>query len=213
MPVPGYNAVIDISHYSTVTNWTSVKNAGIAAVIHKATEGQTYHDKEYHKRKAQALSAGFLWGSYHYTSGAVPLRQVENYLDYAQPTPGELVAIDVEPSSSGINITLPQLIELITLFRSATGRLPVIYGGDFLRGLTASADASDLELLAGCPLWYARYTSNPIGLPRPWQEWLLWQYSDGNAGPEPQKVPGIGNCDRNTFSGTEADFKARWPLS
>jgi hypothetical protein len=43
-----FNGVIDLSHHNTVTNWDSVKNDGVIAIVHKATEGRSYRDKEYH---------------------------------------------------------------------------------------------------------------------------------------------------------------------
>jgi lysozyme len=53
------NAIIDIYHRTTI-DFDKVKNAGIAAIIHKATEGASFQDKEYSKRKQIAKSKGFL---------------------------------------------------------------------------------------------------------------------------------------------------------
>ena len=52
-----FNGVIDISHHNTVTNWDSIKNDGVIAIVHKATEGRSYRDKEYHKRREAAKSS------------------------------------------------------------------------------------------------------------------------------------------------------------
>lgn len=209
MPVMGFNGVIDISHHNNVTNWSSIKNAGIAAVIHKATEGRSYRDKQYPTRKNRALDQGLLWGSYHFSSGANPLLQVENYLEYTDPDPTELICLDYEPSSSGSNMTYEQMVAFAELVHSALGRYPVIYGGHLLR--EATEKVSGPSVLSKCSLWYARYAAKPIGVPHLWPTWTLWQYTDGNIGQEPHTVPGVGHCDRDTFNGSEAELRAKWP--
>ncbi len=211
MTVPGFNGVIDISHYQTITNWQSLRNAGVAAIVHKATEGRSYRDQQYPARRDKAKSLGFLWGSYHFSSSASPIQQVQNYLEYAHPADDELICLDYEPSSSGINMTYDQMVEFVELIHQELGRYPVIYGGHLLR--MAVGDVSD-SVLAKCPLWYARYASTPIGIPKLWGTYTLWQYTDGNVGPEPHGVNGIGLCDRDTFNGPdEATLRQAWPLS
>jgi lysozyme len=212
MPVPGANVVIDISHHQHVTSAIAnrIKDAGIVAVIHKATEGRDYRDTTYATRKAIFQDKGFLWGSYHFSSGANPIQQVDNYLTYANPAANELMALDYEPSSSGQNMTLDQMIEFVTLIKQETGRFPVIYGGHLLRQALQGVTTS---ILSECPLWYARYSQTPIGVPAIWGSWTLWQYSDGNVGPEPHDIPGFGRPDRDTYNGTAAQLQGAWPLS
>jgi lysozyme len=210
MTLLGFNGVIDLSHHNTVSNWTTVRNAGVVAIIHKATEGRDYRDKEYPVRKQKAKAAGLLWGSYHFSSSANPLLQVENYLSYAQPEDDEVICLDYEPSSSGVNMSYDQMVEFVELVHQHLGRYPVIYGGHLLREATKGITQSVLQQ---CPLWYARYANSPFGVPTLWQSWTLWQYTDGNVGPDPQKVNGIGNCDRDTFNGTEQQLRQAWPLT
>ena len=50
-------------------------------------------------------------------------------------------------------------------------------------------------------------------LPPGWKAYTLWQYTDGHDGPKPHTVPGIGECDRNQFDGSESDLKAQWPFT
>ena len=211
MSVPGFNAIIDISHHNTVTNWASVEKAGVVAIIHKATEGRSYRDNLHASRRAKAKELGFLWGSFHFSSSANPLLQVENFLEHAGPADDELICLDYEPGSSGANMTYEQMVEFVELIKKEVGRYPVIYGGHLLREATKNVANS---VLSDCPLWYARYShaTAPIGVPALWSNWTLWQYTDGNAEQEPHHVPGIGHCDRDTFNGTEADLRAAWPL-
>ena len=62
----GLDAVIDISHNVTVSNFTSIRRSEILAVIHKATEGGDWVDPSYALRRPQAEQAGLLWGAYHF---------------------------------------------------------------------------------------------------------------------------------------------------
>ena len=70
------------------------------------------------------------------------------------------------------------------------------------------------QILANCPLWYSRYRDSPIGIPsQVWPSYTLWQYTDGNDGPDPKTVDGIGRCDRNIFKGSVDDLKKEWPFT
>ncbi len=206
----GIDAIIDIYH-STSIDFDRVKNAGILAIIHKATEGASFRDKEYQVRKTIAKEKGFLWGGYHFSSGARVIDQVDNFLEYAQPDDDDLIALDFEPSHSGPNMTLDQAHQFVEMIKSETGRYPLVYGGSLLR---ESIGAGQDPILANCPLWYARYRDRPLGIPlQVWKSYTLWQYTDGNNGREPQTVDGIGSCDRNNFDGTAEQLIARWPFT
>ena len=51
---------IDISHWQTVKNYDQVKKDGIELVFHKATEGTTFTDQKYAKRKKEFCKLGSL---------------------------------------------------------------------------------------------------------------------------------------------------------
>lgn len=213
MSVPGTNCVVDISHYSRVTSVAQVQAEGIAGVICKASEGAHVVDRSYAGHKKLFSGTAVRWGSYHFASGDPAIHQVENYLRAADPAAHEVVCLDFEPSFHGPNMSFEQMIEFITILQGEIGRFPMIYGGSLLRETLAKH--SD-PILARCPLWYAYYPykgAAPIGIPKPWTHWTLWQYTDGNHGPAPQSVKGIGHCDRDTFNGTAADFAAQWPFT
>lgn len=206
----GAAVVIDISHHNTVTNWVNLAGSGTKAVVHKATEGTSYRDSTYLERKAKAKANGILWGSYHFSGGGDVIKQVENYLNYADPSADELICLDYEPSYNGINMSLDGMILFVSEIRKALGRYPLIYGGSLLRETT---NGSDSAILKACPLWYARYNSMPVGVPDLWDRWTLWQFNDGNAGPGPLKTNGVGRCDHDTYNGTAGDLAAHWPLT
>jgi lysozyme len=213
MIIPGYNGVIDISHYQGTPSLQALQDAGIVAVIAKATQGLDLRDQTYFEKKDALKNAGLKWGSYHYASGSDPALQVENYLDYAKPEPDELIALDYEPSSFGPNMSYDQLVAFVELIHSRLGRYPVIYGGSLLRESLQNIDQS---ILSNCALWYARYDYYPIGVPKIWNRWTLWQYSDGNL---PESLPdnlksisGYGPCDRDTYNGTQQQLLQNWPF-
>jgi lysozyme len=166
-------------------------------------------DGTYGKFKKAAARYKFLWGSYHFGTGSEVSVQVEHYLSTVKPTDRELVCLDFEPNPNGTTMTLNQAREFVSLFQHRTGRYPVLYGGILLKeNLNGKPD----ELLSKCPLWLAQYGPKPV-LPPGWKKHTLWQYTDGEVGPEPHTVAGIGPCDRNQFAGTVAQLRSQWPFS
>jgi lysozyme len=211
--LPGCNGVIDISHHQRAVDWCAVREAGIVAVIHKASEGATFRDPAFGERRAGALAAGLLWGSYHYAGTAPAPDQVGNYLGHAAPGERDLVCLDYEAGPSGEVMSPGALLDFIRLVHACLGRRPMLYGGRLLALAAADlAAAGSGPVLASCPLWLARYGETPPAVPPPWSRWTLWQYTDGADGPEPRTVPGIGPCDRNIFSGTREELLAAWPF-
>jgi len=221
MPVVGLNAVIDLYHGDDVSDWSKAKASGILAVIHKATEGTTVKDKFYPARKVAAKASGLLWGSFHYSSGEDPVRQADHYLDYAQPDADEVVCLDLEHSSQPANgphvpdMTYAQALAFVTRVQQRLKRLPMVYGSDLLKTIMSGHAGS---LLNQCPLWLAeypkpQYTEPQQGLPDGWKQWTLWQYAADGNGPQPHDVPGIGRCDRDTFSGSLDEFNQQWPFT
>ena len=204
------NTIIDIYHSNGI-NLKQARDGGIVAVIHKATEGTSIRDSRYHQRRQEAKDLGLLWGAYHFSTGASVADQVENFLTYAQPTDDELISLDWEPSN-GPDMTLSQARSFVQMIRNETGRWPVIYGGHLLR---ESVGHQPDPILSNCPLWYARYANSPIGIPTQiWPTYALWQYTDGDVGPEPHATPGAGGgVDRNIFQGTAPQLREIWPLT
>lgn len=204
------NTVIDIYHGNGI-DLERCFEGGIVAIIHKATQGTTTRDSQYHARRQRAKQLGFLWGAYHFSSGSSVSQQVENFLSYARPGDDELISLDWEPSTAGPDMSLEQARHFVQMIKNETGRWPVIYGGHLLR---ESVGHDPDPILAKCPLWYARYRSAPIGIPTQiWDRYTLWQYTDGDEGPEPRETPGVSGADRNIFQGTTQQLKDSWPLT
>lgn len=77
---------------SLPTNWLDM------ALIHKATQGTSNRQTAYGTRMSQHRAAGrAARGSYHAFMGNVDATAQANwYLDYAQPQPGDVMALDLE---------------------------------------------------------------------------------------------------------------------
>jgi lysozyme len=208
-----FTGIVDLSHREDQEiDWNVVKRAGIAAVIHKATEGADFADKKYHGRQKAAKAAGLLWGSFHF-SGAdnIPGKvQADFYLQFASPSPDEFICFDCEKQG-----TFENMRDFVLRIKEKQGRYPAIYGRRLLRNLMKSQGHSDVSKGV---LWYDEYPPEPHVLPRQilpegWASWTMWQYTDGNAGPEPRHTTGVGNVDRSVFAGTEQQFREAWPFT
>lgn len=213
------NVVIDISHYEDPVNFQEVQSDGIVAVISKATHGLTGLDKTHNPRREKAKALGFLWGSYHFGTGVGDgTAQAKHFLSHIGVPNGDFLSLDFEPNVDGNgnplgpNMTLAQAREFVQEVNRQLGRYPFLYGGHFLK--EQLGNQSD-PILAKCPLWLAQYAKEgeKPTWPKNWDTWTLWQYTDGKAGAQPHTVTGIGRCDRNYYINSEADLKARWPLT
>lgn len=202
--VQGLNAVIDLSHFNTVTSFAEIKSAGIVGIIHKATEATNWSDSTYAARKTQALAAGLWWGAYHFGTNADGAAQAEYFLSKVNPGPTDLLALDFEENTQS-QMTIAQAEQFVTEVFNQTGRYPGFYS-DALAGKMLGNNKS--EILANCWFWRAQYgTSEPI-VPPTWSTWTMWQYT--SAGP----VSGISApCDRDTFNGTMDELSQLWGQS
>ena len=202
------NAIIDLSHHNTVTSFADAKAAEVVGVIHKATQGTEFTDATYDQHRAAAKGAGLLWGAYHFARrGDIP-GQVDHFLSVANLSPDELVVLDFEPNSTEGTMSLGEAERFITLVQQRIGRPPGLYSGQSF--LTDVVGKKTTTALAQAWLWMARFASIPPTPPPAWQDFALWQYTDGNVGMQPHQVLGIGRCDRDKFNGDETTLRTLW---
>jgi lysozyme len=231
-PVPrgkGLDAVIDISHLNTVTDFTLIRrNSNIQGILHKASEGGDWADDAYAMRRPQAEAAGLLWGAYHFGSHQYSgEEQAQTFLAAAQPGPRTLLALDFEPNERHPknSMDLAQAEAFVRTVYRAMGRLPLVYthpnwangvaygrAGSFLRRCVGED-----SVLAQCDLWLADYRESPE-IPMAWSRrgWRLWQYAgnesedDAAYGSASRTVVGVDRCDRNLFAGDAAALHRYW---
>ncbi|HXP95546.1 MAG TPA: glycoside hydrolase family 25 protein [Telmatospirillum sp.] len=223
------DAVIDVSHSTTVYDFSHVRNhSNILAVLHKASEGGDWRDPLYAERRDKALAAGLLWGAYHFGthqySGA---DQAQAFLAMAQPAPDTLMALDLELNERipANTMTIDQAEAFVTVIKASTGRLPLLYTHAIWaegkpvgrQGRSLGGAISSRSILAECDLWLADYRSQPQ-LPSAWsgKGWRLWQYAGEGAkaisppGSPGRSVAGVDRCDRNVFLGDATALVRYW---
>jgi lysozyme len=200
------NAVIDLSHFNDVTDWPAVKAAGIVGVLHKATEGTAYVDPKYFDHRAQAQAAGLWWGAYHFGTADNADEQAEYFLSIVKPGANDLLVLDFEQNPAGASMTLAGAEQFVTHVQQITGRWPGFYSGSYIKQLLG---AQQNTTLANCWFWLSEYGPT-AHVPANWPTWTMWQYTDGNFGPPPHAVPGVGNCDRDQFNGDLDGLSRLW---
>ena len=204
------NAVVDISHYSTVTSFATVRQAGILGVIQKATQGLSYQDPTFATHQSGAVGAGLLFGAYHFGTAGDASAQADYFLDTAGDT--ALLVLDFEANPQGESMTLLEAEQFVHHVYTRTGRYPGLYSGSAIKQALSAAGITQpgQTELSKCWLWIAQYSTAPL-IPTVWDHWTLWQYTDGAAGSGPYSVDGIGRCDRSQFQGSTADqLSAFW---
>jgi lysozyme len=202
--------VVDISHGDRVDSFPRARGAGLRGVIHKATTGATGRDDAYKGRRGLATGANLLWGAYHWGTHANVSAQVENFMTWAEPDNDTLVALDFERTADN-QMTLDQAREFLTLLGQRLRRKPVIYGGDLLK--EALGNRKD-EFFGGHRLWLAQYGEHPV-VQESWSNFWLWQYTDGEHGPDQKKVLGIpgdsnGRLDCDHFAASAELLAEQW---
>ena len=206
-PAAPLNVVVDLSHHNVDPEFALARDTdGIVGVIHKATQGLSYADPTFGKRRAAVQAADLLWGAYHFGTGSDGVHQAEYFLRTVQPTDATLLALDFEANPQGPSMTLEEARAFVTHVHEATGRWPGLYSGHYLKQLLGTA--SD-PVLAHCWLWLSQYGPTAV-VPANWPTWTMWQYTDGGAGPEPHTIAGIGRCDRDKFNGSAASLRRLW---
>ena len=178
--------IIDVSSYQPSVNWAQVRNAGIAGVYVKATEGTGYVSPTYGNQKAGAAGAGLPVGAYTYMHPGQdnPVQAVDYFL--ANSGAGTLTLppmLDIEQSTSDGPGTATYVAWAVAEVKAKTGRTPVIYmGGYFI--------AADFMNSAIAPLWLPAYTSGYSHVPGDsacntstpsrsgtWSAWSIWQFT------------------------------------
>ncbi len=204
------NVVIDLSHHNTVTDFHTIKAAGIVGIIHKATQGTGYTDPAYASRRTEALEAGLWWGAYHFAEAGNTAAQADHFLSVVDPQANELLVLDIEQNYSDsqpiASMTIAEAVAFVQQIGNRTGRFPGLYSGSYIKDLLGK---NHNAVLAKCWFWLAEYSSTAV-VPANWPYWTMWQYTDGQHGPGPYSAEGVGACDRNKFNGDINQLRRLW---
>jgi lysozyme len=203
------NVVIDISHHNANPDFGQAAAAGIVGVIHKATQGLTFKDQMYETNRQKALDAGLLWGAYHFGVGGDGSDQADFFLEFVEPEADTLLVLDYEPNTQGATMSLDDARAFVSQLNDKIGRFPGLYSGSLIKQQLGN---NQDPVLAQCFFWLAQYGPTAV-VPKNWPTWTLWQYTDGNLGPQPHTVSGIGGCDRDKFNGDLDGLKELWGVT
>lgn len=199
--------VVDLSHWDPAEDYAKVRAAGIVGVIYKATDDVSYNDPTYRQQRQAAKAVGLRWGSYHFAHPGSVQAQVDNYLRFAQPEPDEIFCLDWEAASEG-TMSSVEAYEWIDKVETALGRPRqcLIYSGNVAKEKLGNVP---VPFFGQRRLWLAHYSSTP-SWQASWDTYWLWQFTDGQVGPTPHSIPGVGPCDINSFQGTPQQLRDEW---
>lgn len=179
---------VDISHHQVGNiGWIALREAGVRWMYHKATEGETYKDPNYERRRSEARSNGMPFGAYHFArpSSGDARREARFFIGVAAPLEGDLrPCLDLEVNEGMSMSAVRQWADdFCSEVERMTGVIPVIY--------TPYTLSDELEKRA--IFWVPRYNNDNHP---PERRWDIWQFSNGAFG-VPNKVPGLGHVDLN----------------
>ena len=171
----------------------------------------------YHTRRMMAKALGLSWGAYHLARPGNPIDQANHFIDFADPKPDELIAIDIEDNTSDW-MSLEDAEIFVAHLNRRLGRWPVLYTNGNTSKFIADNRAR-YPLLSRLNLWYARYKPE-IGEHFPkgnWTGYALWQFAtqvNCSRRACPYRPPGTPkDIDVNVAAMTPAELKQAWPFS
>jgi len=222
--------VIDINHADNVQDtpgplggFASVKSAGIAFLIHKATEGMTFADPRYLARRSAWMNGipvpvtdvtGEIvqitprFAAYHFFHGEDPQAEAEFFLNTAGLQHGDDAVVDWEAvPGSGFIPSADAVDQFCNVVEQALGFSIIVYSGNAAKEQINGHDPR----FAKRRLWLAQYSST-FSVQQSWTTPWLWQNNGGQSGGN-NSIPGMdGNCDNSTIAQpmTIRQFAAQW---
>ncbi|MEO8874886.1 MAG: GH25 family lysozyme, partial [Polyangiaceae bacterium] len=187
-PVQG----VDVSYYQGAFDWAG---AGVKFGAARVSDGTQFADPTFDGNWARMKNAGVLRSAYQFFEPA------ENEVTQANMViekvgrlgAGDLpVMLDIEVTGGQSPGTIRARAQhWLDLVEAGTGKKPFVYSyGSFLETNLGSG-------FGEYPLWIAAYGSSCPSVPAGWNNWVVWQYSDGS-----------GKLDHDVFNGSEAQLEA-----
>lgn len=182
--------LVDLSNNNGSVDFARLARVpGLVGVYLKATEGRTFTDGTFHRRRLEAHAHGLRVGAYHFARFHVAREEAAHFaLTVGRPERRDLrPALDAEIGSGrGLAGWCREWCRDVW---QATGTLPAIYSyGSWLEELHADEPI-------GAALWLAAFGRNdgheyPYRVPQPWRKAAAHQFTS-NA-----RVAGVaGPCD------------------
>jgi GH25 family lysozyme M1 (1,4-beta-N-acetylmuramidase) len=212
-PVMFYT-MVDLSHWDPLADvdpvaaFATAGKYGITKIALKATQGTDYLDPNFNARRAAAAALGIGVCAYAFLDAAPAAAQAAWFLQQLGPLDGIELAIDCE-SNTGADgtVTIPIAADVSQAIADTVGFPPIYYGTRY--GPDGNGGGLPNAVLARTPLWLAAWSAMPV-CPDGWDEWLLWQSTDGMLGRDALPVPGLGVVDRSYIAASSLDAIDTW---
>lgn len=186
----------------------------VVGVIHRSSIGDRT-DTKYASRKAIAKSRGYLWGAYHLGRPGNTIAQAKLFLKLVDNDPETLMILDLEDTTAGNFMTIPEAEVFMEYVYEQTGRIPVVYANHSTTKILNQKVKSN-PLFQQAKLWYARFKANVTDYPSGiWPNYFLWQFSSeincSKTGSCLYNVPGTKyDMDVNVYYGTARELADEW---
>lgn len=198
---PARTPGIDVSRWQREINWRKVAAAGHRFAVCRATIGNYSTDYRFYINWERAQEAGLLISAYHVLAPERPVdSQMERFFDTLDGRSADLpLVLDVELSRGVSPEDIAASVQACAdIIEQEDGRKPVIYTARWFW----DRSVRDGSQWAAYDLWVAHYGIDAPRLPRAWDEWTFWQYSDHG------QVSGIGPAtDLNWFNGSYDELR------
>lgn len=186
---------IDVSAHNGMMNLNAAAGEGVEFVWIKASEGETFRDKNFRLNYQKAGTAGMKRGAYHFFRfDKDGVSQAINLLEAVGDRKLEMgIAIDIESSGNPRDISTEKVKERIAAmvdYLNLRGFSPTLYANrkDYYEYLDDS--------FPGSRLWICSFADDPIS-----EDWKFWQFSHQGS------VGGIsGKVDMNVFGGSRKEW-------
>lgn len=198
----GYLLVADVSRFQgSSPPWQAMREAGVVAVIVKATEGLTYTDPMWSSHVRDAAEHGLSVGAYHVLRcNRDAAAQARRFHEVAFDRCALFPVCDFELTDGVDGKTC---VERAVVFCEEVERLfqkrCVVYcGPGFISSLGVAPDV--LAPLGVFALWLAAYVEKPKTM-APWASHVMWQWDDGHHARIANQA-----LDLSWFRGTEIEL-------
>lgn len=196
-------------------NFTKMRESALFIIVRA---GQNlWGDRDFKANWTGAKAAGLPRGAYwFYDSRIDPKQQAEKWASMFEGDFGELPLFgDFEDNYGGPYKGWKHWYDFLERFKQLipAGKEIGVYTGYYywLENTVATGiPTASLNYFKQYPLWIAAYNPTSPNIPKPWDNWTLWQYTDNGDGPK-YGVESL-NIDLNYFNGDQAAFEKRFSL-
>lgn len=192
-------SINDISFWQDTCDF-SIMRTQSAGVILRAGQG-FWEDKRFQEFRVGSESAGFPFGNYFYFDNDVePKRQAEKWSQIIGYNHGVLGCwLDLEDAGSGKFGTYKAWWDCVAYFKQFQ---PSAVLGIYTRASYFDSPKYQVPInhaFRNLPLWIAHYRAVKPTLPKGWDDWLIWQWTDQGDG----VAHGVGSkeIDTNWYKG------------